>query len=64
MPVLLFCTTPFTVMAKAITSGKGLPDMRIIEMDHPLGGLTEDELGPRYDQVIGAVMDYLDATVE
>ena len=62
MPVLLFCTTPFTPMAKAITAAKGLGDMRILEMDHPLGGLTDEELDPRFQQVIGQVVAYLDGT--
>jgi hypothetical protein len=60
--VLLFCTTPFTPMAKAITEGKGLPGMRILEMDHPLGGIPEAELQPRFEQVIGQVLAYLDGT--
>jgi hypothetical protein len=60
--VLLFCTSPFTPMAKAITEGKGLPGMRILEMDHPLGGITEAELEPRFEQVIGQVLAYLDGT--
>jgi hypothetical protein len=58
--VLLFCTTPFTPMAEAITEVKGMPGMRIIEMDHPLGGLTEEELAHRFDQVIGQVLAQLD----
>ena len=49
-------------MARAITEGKGLPGMRIIEMNHPLGGLTEQELEPRFEQVIGQVLAYLDGT--
>ena len=60
MPVLLFCTTPFTPMAKAITAGKGVSELRILEMDHPLGGLSEEELDPRFEQVIGQVFSYLD----
>jgi hypothetical protein len=62
VPVLLFCTTPFTPMAKAITEAKGLPAMRILEMDHPLGGLTDKELDPRFEQVIGQVFAHLDGT--
>jgi hypothetical protein len=49
-------------MARAITEGKGVPGMRIIEMDHPLGGLTESELDPRFAQVIAPVLAYLDGT--
>ncbi|ODU04266.1 MAG: hypothetical protein ABS81_10985 [Pseudonocardia sp. SCN 72-86] len=60
MPVLLFCTTPFTPMAKAITEGKGLPDLRIIEMDHPLGGLTDPEITERFEQVIDTVFRHLE----
>jgi hypothetical protein len=46
-------------MAKAITEVKGMPGMRIIEMNHPLGGLTEEELGHRFEQVIGQVLEQL-----
>ena len=62
--MLLFCTTPFIPMAKAITEGKGLEGMRILEMDHPLGGITEEELEPRFQQVIGQVLAYLDGTAQ
>ena len=47
-------------MAEAITEVKGMPGIRIVEMDHPLGGLTQEELGHRFDQVIGQVLDHLD----
>jgi hypothetical protein len=49
-------------MAEAITEVKGMPGMRIIEMDHPLGGLTEEELEQRFDQVIEQVFSHLEGT--
>lgn len=42
------CTTPFTAMARTIL--KSLGDggaVRIIEIDHPLGGLHPEEIDAR-----------------
>ena len=58
--MLLFCTTPFTPMAKAIAEGKGMSGLRIIEMDHPLGGLTDPEITQRFQQVIDAVFAHIE----
>jgi hypothetical protein len=49
-------------MARAITASKGVEGLRIIEMDHPLGGITLEELEPRFQQVIVQVLAYLDGT--
>jgi hypothetical protein len=62
--VLLFCTTPFLAMAKAITEGMGSPGMRILEMDHPLGGLTPPEVDDRARQVIDHVLRLLEGETE
>ena len=47
-------------MANAIAQSKGVPGLRLLEMDHPLGGLTETELAPRFEQVIDQVFTHLE----
>lgn len=59
MPALLFCTTPFLPMAQAISEGMGTPGLRILEMDHPLGGLAVPEVETRARQVVDRVLRLL-----
>jgi hypothetical protein len=37
-------------MAETIVRTKGLPDLRMIEVDHPLGGIGGEELQRRIDR--------------
>jgi len=57
---MLFCTTPFLEMARAIVKSLGNPGVRIVEVQHPLGDLGADEVKARADAVYGQVDRFVD----
>lgn len=57
---MLFCTTPFLEMARAIIKSLGNPGVRIVEVQHPLGDLEADEVKARADAVYGQVDRFVD----
>ena len=58
---MLFCTTPFVQMARTLVTTVGAPNLRIIEVAHPLGGLQEADVRARAEAATGAVLDMLGA---
>ena len=38
MPTVLVATTAFSALASEVAATLGLPDVRIVAVDHPLGG--------------------------
>ena len=44
MLTILFCTTPFEVMARVEAAGLGLPDLPLAIVPHPLLTRTREEL--------------------
>ncbi len=58
---MLFCTTPFVQMARTLVTTLGAPNLRIIEVAHPLGGLQEADVRARAEAATGAVLDMLGA---
>ena len=50
---MLVATTAFSDLASEVAATMGLPDVRIVTVDHPLGGADE-----------AAVIDRADAAVE
>lgn len=59
--MVLFCTTPFMQMARTLVTTLGAPNLRIIEVAHPLGGLQEADVRARAKAVTGGVLDMLSA---
>jgi hypothetical protein len=57
---VLFCTTPFVEMARAILRSLGDPGVRIVEVQHPLGDLRPDDVRSRAE----AVLPQVDALME
>ena len=52
-PTVLVATASFESLAAGVAETLGLPDLRIVSVEHPLGGIDED-----------AVLDRADAAVE
>jgi hypothetical protein len=46
-------------MASTIVRTKGLPDLRMIEVEHPLGGIEPDELHDRIARATELARDLL-----
>lgn len=60
-PRSMLCTTPFRTMAETILTTKGRPDLRIIEIDHPLGGIGTEQRDERVEAAASLAFDWLDA---
>jgi hypothetical protein len=56
-PTVVVATTAFEALARAVAAREHLPDARIAVVDHPLGGITDDEVLARADAVVGDVID-------
>ncbi|CAN5852031.1 hypothetical protein BH24ACT15_BH24ACT15_13380 [soil metagenome] len=62
---MLFATTSFVPLAKSIALASGLQDLRMIVVDHPLGGISEEGLDRRieaaYEQLVTVLEQSLGA---
>lgn len=56
----MLCTTPFRKMAETILKTKGQPGLRLVEIDHPLGGIGTDELDARVEAAAESAFAFLD----
>ena len=48
-------------MAETIVRTKGRPDLRVVEIDHPLGGISPDDLELRVTAATDLVLRFLEA---
>lgn len=49
------CTHPFQPMARREREGLGLPDLPVLFIGHPLGGLRAEEVGTRVAETVEAL---------
>jgi len=49
IPAVLFATTSFVGLARSIALASGLQDLRMVVVDHPLGGIGEQALEDRIE---------------
>lgn len=59
IPTVLVCTDAFVPLAKAEAAALGLPNMRIVSIPHPLGGLLEQEVRAKARAVAPSVIEAL-----
>lgn len=57
--MVLFCTTPFMTMAQTLVAAAGTPQLRIVEVTHPLGGRQEPAVLAEVPTVVDDVMGLL-----
>jgi hypothetical protein len=55
VPTVLLCTTPFVAIAKAMGSGSGRSRLRVVEIAHPLGAISGQEVGRRAASAVDRV---------
>jgi hypothetical protein len=53
---LVICSTPFKSLAKHQAKVFGMPDLEIVFIDHPLGGITLDKVAARAAQASDQVL--------
>jgi hypothetical protein len=59
----VICSTPFEKLGRAQAKVLGVPDLPLVMIQHPLGGLAIDDVKARAEQatpaVIGLLRDWL-----
>ena len=55
----VICSTPFEKLGRAQAKVLGVPDLPIVMIQHPLGGLAIEDVRARADQATPAVIDLL-----
>jgi hypothetical protein len=53
---MVICSTPFIGLAKSQARINGVPDLQIVRIDHPLGGLDEQAVRGRFDAAIAQIV--------
>jgi hypothetical protein len=56
---VVFTTTKFELLTNKVAANFGLPDARIVVVDHPLGGTDEDTIRRWADASVEAVIAQL-----
>lgn len=56
---VVICSTPFRTLATGQARVNGVPDLPLVLIDHPLGGLAEDQVLLRVEQALPQVMAHL-----
>ncbi len=64
IPAILFASTAFLPLARSIVQTSGLEDLRIVIIDHPLGGISEDDLAARIDAAYEQAVSLLEEAGE
>ena len=52
-------TAPFEGLARKVAESLGLPDVSLAVIEHPLGGITPDEVEARARSIVGRVVELL-----
>jgi hypothetical protein len=60
----VICSTPFEKLGRAQARVLGVPDLPLVVIEHPLGGLGMDDVRTRAAQAMPAVIDLLRASAK
>jgi hypothetical protein len=55
----VICSTPFEKLGRAQARVLGVPELPLVMIQHPLGGLGMDDVRSRADQATSGVVDLL-----
>jgi hypothetical protein len=55
----VICSTPFEKLGRAQAKVLGVPDLPLVMIQHPLGGLAIEDVRARADQATPVVIDLL-----
>jgi hypothetical protein len=58
-PTVLVATASFAALARQAADAYGFPDARIVVVEHPLGGIGEDDVIARAERAVDAVLERL-----
>jgi hypothetical protein len=60
----VICSTPFEKLGRAQARVFGVPDLPLVMIRHPLGGLEHDDVRARAQEAVPAVVDLLRGRME
>ncbi len=60
VPGVVVCSTPFAKLAVAQARIFGAPDLPMVVIEHPLGGLADAQIRERAHHAVGQVMDLIE----
>ena len=60
----VICSTPFEKLGRAQARVFGVPDLPLVMIRHPLGGLELDDVRARAQEAVPAVVDLLRRRME
>jgi hypothetical protein len=52
IPTVTVCSNRFEVLAKATAKGLGMPDLPLVIVPHPIGGISAEEVTAKADQIL------------
>jgi len=55
----LVCSTPFEQLARMLAARLGMPDLPLMVIQHPLGGLAPEKVGERADALAASCIELL-----
>ena len=59
LKTLVICSTAFERLGRSQARAFGVPDLALVIITHPLGGIGRDEVRARADQALSHVIDVL-----
>lgn len=59
IPSAVICSEPFVQLGRTQSKVLGVPDLPLIIIKHPLGGLALDDVKARADSVLAQLLDVL-----
>ena len=59
VPSAVICSEPFVQLGRTQSKVLGVPDLPLIIIKHPLGGLALDDVKARADSVLAQLLDVL-----
>ncbi len=56
---VVICSAPFVPLAKAQARVFGAPDLPLVVIPHPLGGISQEEIQRRADNAVPQLMELI-----
>ena len=56
---MTICTSHFEFLARSTAAGLGMPDLRLVVVSHPIGGISPEEVIGKADNIIDDVIAHL-----
>ena len=60
----VICSTPFEKLGQAQARVFGAPDLPLVMIQHPLGGIALDEVRARAEQALPKIFSLIDAALK